>query len=206
MECVLQDERTKVRLPNVCEMGTEKQERYVAVAVSQTLLNASPRLLRPTSYRHLRGQLLHSGVFEILHRMDHVVCFGDGAKDAAFHLDGFKRAHMEGRLARGSAVFQNDTVEAFVVRLPHRRRHTDIRGDACNDQIFDALVSEKKLKICVRKRTFTRLVDDRLLRQRIQFVNDIVSDFPAYQQTSQRSLGANSHAGCIIPRPKRLSI
>src|SRR5947209_16300236 len=73
-------------------------------------------------------------------RRDHVRAHPDPAENAALGLDHLEPKRLEFREIGADTIFENETIEAAIVRLAHRRVDADFGRDARHDELTDAPV------------------------------------------------------------------
>lgn len=93
------------------------------------------------------------------HRRQDILHARHGAKDAALHLDHVQRRTMQPLLSRRTSVPDNHTLEAQIIRLPHRRRHANIRRNPTQHQLRQPAIIQQQLEIRIRKRAAARLIN-----------------------------------------------
>ena len=97
------------------------------------------------------------------------------AEDGALRLDHLEPDALELGEVRRDAVAQHDALVAAVVRLAHRRVHAHLERHAADDQRLDAAIEQDLVQVGGVKRALARLVDDRLARDRVELVDDVVA-------------------------------
>src|SRR3984957_3265471 len=122
---------------------------------------------------------------------------GARPEHAALHLDHLQRRQMIVVVRRGATIFEQKALKAAVVRLAHRRVHADVCRDTSKDKIVDAARAHHECEMGRAERAFTRLVDDRLSGQRLQFVDDIPTRLATHKDASAWSLVADAGADSL---------
>jgi len=121
------------------------------------------------------------------------------AKHAALHLDHLDGGQMVAGVGRAAAILQQQTLEAAVVALAHRRVHADVGGDAGQHDVLDPFRAQDQFQIGGAERTLARLIDDDLARQRLQFVDDLPTGLAAHQDLAAGAGVADTRADAARP-------
>lgn len=108
-------------------------------------------------------------------------------------------------ITRGTAVIDQQTIKAAIVRFSHRGVNAYICRDAANDQVPDALEPKQELEVCVRKSALARLIYHGLVLYWVELRNGVMSCFAPYQKAAKRTLVADAETRSVIPRTVQLS-
>lgn len=99
---------------------------------------------------------------------------------------------MKFRKVGSAAVRQHDAAVAAVIGLAHRGVDADFRGDAGDQQVFDAAIGKDQAEIGGVERALARLVDHGLARNGIKRVDDVVAGFALNENAAHRARIANT--------------
>ena len=90
---------------------------------------------------------------------------GDPAENAALRLDHFETPFLEIREIGADTVRGDEAVESAVVGLAHSGVHSDLSGQAGDDELGNAEVLQNGVEIGGEECALARLVDHRLARE-----------------------------------------
>ena len=91
---------------------------------------------------------------------------------------------MIAAIGRAATIFENDALEAAIVRLAHRRVHAHIRRDAGQHDVANAAGIEDQLEIGSAERSLAGLVDDDLAGQWRKLRDNVPAGFAAHEDAS----------------------
>jgi hypothetical protein len=100
------------------------------------------------------------------------------------HLD---RRFVVATVCRTAAVREEQTFIATIVRFAHGGVHTDVGGDASEDQIGNPTLAQQQLKVRGKKCPFAWLIDDGLSQCRCELWDNVPPWLSAYQNTTTRA-------------------
>src|SRR5277367_2603528 len=75
--------------------------------------------------------------------------------------------------------------------------HANVGGDPGEDEIVDAARAQDKLEVGGAERALARLVDDRLPRQRLEFIDDIPARLAPDENAPARALVPDAGADAL---------
>ena len=93
---------------------------------------------------------------------------------------------MELREIGSHAVFEHEAVVTTVIGFADCGVDADFRGDAGDDELFDAAMLKDCVQIGGVKRALAGLVDHRLSGHRVELRDDVVPGFAAHQNSAHR--------------------
>ena len=120
--------------------------------------------------------------------------FGDGAEDAALHLDHLDRRQMVADVGRRAAVGDKQALVAQIVGVAHGGVHADVGGDAGQHDVADTGSLQHQLQVGGHERALAGLVDDHFARLRLELGDDLPAGLAAHQDAAARPLVADAGA------------
>src|SRR5579883_1031226 len=123
----------------------------------------------------------------------------DRSEHTALHFDHVQSSPVISCIGCASAVLEQETLEATIVRFTHGRVNADVGRDARENQMGDPAHAKDHFKVGRVEAAFAGLIDHELARARGKLRNDLPARLATHQNTPQWAGVANSCTDLSAP-------